>query len=444
MTRQSSLIFANINWILIEKVSKTLLAGVMSVLVARYLGPSNYGQLALALAILGIGTIIGNAGVERVLIKEFERVNRATALGSAMFVRFVAAVSAVVLIVLTARWFYAENQTLLRLLVVMSCALIFNPLLVLESYYRFAMNGKLIAFVRFVGVFGSSLMKLGLIYSDAPLVYFSVPFVVETGLASVLFFYFFKTAEGPASRFSVGKDTVVSLTSQSWPLMASALVGGVYFHLDKIIIEQYVGSSALGVYAFYFSLISMVTYLIQAINLAFLPDLNARFFRDTEDYWARYKQVTAIKVIILLPFLFAFDFVVVPILTSFVGVEYTPPLGLMLVLYCYLILVALGSLTIESYILENKTKLLLMFRVVTLIANLGLNFSLIPWLGSLGAAVTALLCYLLSQFVLPLFFTGYRNAILNSFGALSLLFSQRFYRQSLAHLKMQLQDRARR
>lgn len=436
LAKSSVEITSNINWILIEKFSKTFIAGTLSILVARYLGPANFGELSLALAILAIGMILAGAGVDRILLKELESGSRSEILGSATALRFIAAVFSCAIVNCVAAEFYQNQPALRAMLHLMSSAFLFHPLAVLESYYRFSMKGKLIASIRFWGIFSSSTLKLGLIYFDAEFLHFAIPFVLEIATSSSLFLYFYLREGFEKSEVLRSKVQIMrSQIAQSWPLMLSALIGALYFHLDKVIINQFVSASALGVYAFYFSLIAMITYLVQSINLGFLPDLNARFFSGYQEFWERYETVTAIKLLVLIPVLVVFDFVIAPVIPIIVGAEYSPPSGLLCVFYVYLIFVALGSLSIEYYILEHRTRLLLLFRVVTLLVNVAANLLLIPRVGSVGAALSMMICYLLANFLLPMCFSGYRAPVLRSVASVRLLLSANFYQRGVAQLQ---------
>lgn len=82
--------FKNSLWILLEKVSRIISGILVGVLVARFLGPAQFGTISYALSIIAIFTIISTLGLDGLVVRELitrkERINEI--LGTAFWLRF--------------------------------------------------------------------------------------------------------------------------------------------------------------------------------------------------------------------------------------------------------------------------------------------------------------------------------------------------------------------
>ena len=67
----SNNIFKNAGWLIGGKIAQSVLAFIIGILTARYLGPSNYGIIAYASSIVTFVVPIMNLGLNNVLVQEF-------------------------------------------------------------------------------------------------------------------------------------------------------------------------------------------------------------------------------------------------------------------------------------------------------------------------------------------------------------------------------------
>ena len=64
-------VIKNASWIIICRVIQALLALIISMITARYLGPSNYGLLNYAISIVTFVLPIMKLGITSILVQEF-------------------------------------------------------------------------------------------------------------------------------------------------------------------------------------------------------------------------------------------------------------------------------------------------------------------------------------------------------------------------------------
>jgi PST family polysaccharide transporter len=62
--------FSNFSWLFVDKVSRLCLVLIAEILLARNLGPGQFGVLSYALAIYSLLLVISSFGIDNLLIKE--------------------------------------------------------------------------------------------------------------------------------------------------------------------------------------------------------------------------------------------------------------------------------------------------------------------------------------------------------------------------------------
>lgn len=424
-------LFHNTNWILVEKISKALLAGLTSLLVARYLGASGLGTLSIVLAFYAIFSVLGTLGLTIVLLKELEveQTNPERLIGGAILLRVFGALLGVVLLNLIPVVIYPTQETLQVMLLIVSFSFVIAVGNIFEVLFRRELLSKYVTIARVLGLILSALSKLLLILLDADVIWFAVPLIVETSVVSFAFFMLRHRQDSVnvgALRYEIQESK--RIFGLSWPLLLSGLVGTLYFQIDKIVIFELMDEASLGRYALLFQLVSMSLFIIQAINLSVVPVLNKLFYQDEVTYWSIYREVTALKVLIGLCIgggLTLLGNIVIPLL---VGVEFTYSTSLLLYFALYILFVSIGSLQAEYCILVNVVKPLFYIRVLTLSANLLANILLIPIWGLEGAAFSTALSYFLNQFIFPSFVKAMRPALKNNIFAVFKLADWQLYK----------------
>lgn len=426
----SQKIFFNINWILVEKISKALLTAITSLVIARFLGPEGIGNISIALTLYTVFTIFGTLGLERVIARDLQdpQCIKENLMGGVVALRLAGSLVAFVGLNSATWWLYADNSDLKVMCLILSTAFFITIGDLFEAVYRTQLRSKYVTIVRVTGFFASALSKLLILYFEARIIWFAVPVVIETAIICSAFLYL-RVSD---AKLALGKLTfqfseVKRLLLFSWPLALSGLAGNLYFHSDKIIIHHLIDAAALGKYALLFQLVSVLLFVFNSINLSVTPVLNRLHFESGSLFWHKYREVTALKLLLALCMgagLVMLGNIVIPFL---VGEEFTYTTEVLAVFSTYIVFVAMCSLKSEYCVLVGIVKPLFYMRIVTLLINLLLNLWLIPEWGITGAACATVASYAINEFVFPVFIKEMRVVVLNNLLALRELTSRSFY-----------------
>ena len=112
-------IASNIAWALGGKIVNMASALFIGILVARYLGPNNYGIMNYVISYVSIFSIISSFGLDDIEIRELSKhnENRNIILGSCFFIRIVFATIAYIGIIVSLLFYQTDRLTFSMILV---------------------------------------------------------------------------------------------------------------------------------------------------------------------------------------------------------------------------------------------------------------------------------------------------------------------------------------
>ncbi len=423
-------IFFNINWILIEKVSKGVLTALTSIIVARYLGAEGLGAISIALTLYSIFSVIGTLGLERVVLKELEspECHPEKLMGGVILLRIIGAIVAFIVVNISVVYFYAGNLKLQYMILMLSFAFFIAIGNTFEVFYRKQLRSKNVTIVRVFGLFISAITKIIIVFLSLDVVWFTLPLLIETTIISISFLYLrFNDEQLTLGKLEYQLGEAKRLIHFSWPLLLSGLAGSLYFQIDKILIHQYMDDTALGRYALIFQMVSILLLMLNAINLSVTPVLNKLYFNNRKEYWNKFKEVTALKFCLAISLGFGLALLGNIVIQFVVGEDYFYSQEVLWAFSIYIMLVSITSLNTEYCILAGVVRPLFYLRILTLLLNFTLNLYFIPIWGLYGAACATVVSFFFHKFIFPLLVKDMRVIVWNNVLALSYLFRKELY-----------------
>jgi len=390
----------NSGWILIDRVVRFVLGITIGIMVARYLGPKDYGILNYVLSLTGIISIIGTFGMDSVVIKDLVKYKKLDTkiIYNAMFLKFIGAVLVIITAQIVAYLFHLSDEIKLFIFIVTLSGL-FNFLFVIDLFYKSKVLMKKIVKLNILTLIGVSSYKLLLIFIKASLIFFFFSPLLEAIIGSFLKlgvilkdgYLFYKNK---ISFFYIKK-----LLSQSWPFIIMSLIAVIYTKIDQIMIFQILGAKENGLYAAATRLSNILFMLPGVVSGSFyIAILNAK--KVSKDLF--YKRLKALyfvmfwgAILLILPFLF-FSKEIILILY---GKQYELASDVLSVYIWCVLFVFISAVTNMWFVIENKQKISMYFNLTGLVINIILNIILIKTYGIMGAALATLTAYAVNIYV---------------------------------------------
>lgn len=401
--------FKNTFWLFLEKVLRLISALVIGVLVARYLGPEDFGLLNYAMSLVSFFIILSALGLDNILVKELllHADYQAKILGTAFVLKLFA--SLLLLIFLTIAIVMSDNTFQLNLIIIiLAVSTIFRSFNVIEFYFQAKVQSKFVVFSNIISLILIALFKLYLIYVNADLILFAMAFSVDALIVTIGFLYFYKNNGLKLKEWTFSMRVAKSLLLQSWPLILSGIVITIYMKIDQIMIKEMIGATANGNYAAAVKISEAWYFIPMVICNSLFPAIVNSKNREDGSYEKRLQSLFDLMIMIALFVAVPITFVGEELILFLYGESYSDAIDVLTIHVWSGIFVALGFASGKWFINENLQRLTFYRSLIGAIFNVLLNLLLIPKYGIKAAALTTLFSQFLAAFLFDLLFSKTR------------------------------------
>jgi len=407
--------FQNISWIFFAKIASMGISFLATALIARKLGPLNYGQLSYALSFTGLFGFLATLGIDQILYRDLVKFpeKRNEYMGTALSLRIVASIITTIICTLSAFLFSPKDVSQLLIFIV-SLTFIFSSFQLLNYEFQAEVKSKYTSILSLIIVLILNILKIIAILSGNGVIYLALLVLLEPILYATGFIYFRIKKFGTIRNWSFSKNIASQILKDSSPLIFASAFFAIYARIDQVMIKNILDTHSVGLYSSAVT-ISEVWYFIPNIIVgAFFPAIVNAKKTSEKLYYQRIKKMFFVlffvSILTALPTALLSKYLI----TIIFGAGF---LGALTVLQIYVwsnIGAALNMLAQQILIVENYTKIISINTFVGMAMNVILNIILIPRYGMTGAALASLISYLAPTISL-LFFPHTRKMILNIF-----------------------------
>ncbi|WP_045460504.1 flippase [Vibrio hyugaensis] len=401
-------------WLVVEKLLKLILGVVLSGLIARHLGPDEFGELNYLISLLVIFIALTTVGLNRIVVRE--SASKASdskgylggIVGSAITIRYIGSII-VFSFVIIATWLTDWDNFFYYVIILIS--LFFTPIDVLEQILQGKGIFKLSSLARLASFLISSFFRIVCLYLELPIIYFIGLVSLEYLLSAIFIFYLYSLeSKHWHKNKTLNLSKVRSLFKESWPEMIAGLGAIMFMKSDMIMLYWLSDSVEAGIYAAASRISESWYFLPMAIVTATFPALVKE--KDDGNISA---YINLLKYTICL--LFYISIAVVIVITCFgdyvieliYGNEYLLSGKVLLVHTWASVFFSLGIISGSWLVVEKKLKYNLYRNFIGLLVNCGLNLILIPIYGALGAAYAMVAGMLFAYFLFDYLFSPMRE-----------------------------------
>ena len=420
---------ANTGWMFFEKVLRILLAFTVSIFLARYLGPSDYGLFNYVLSFTGLFTILSSFGIEGILTRELVKSpdKADELLGTCFRLRLIGSFLSIVLTV-SAAILIEEPLSTLFLIIIISSGTFFQSITVVEQYFQSKVEAKKNVIAQSSSFFITSVLKIILILFEQPLVMIVFAHVSEFIFLSIGYFIIYLRTGNKFNNWSYSSSSAKKIVKDSWPLMLSGLVISVYMKIDQVMIKNMMTSADVGYYAAAVKLSEAWYFIPMIISVSLFPAIINAKSVGRDFYLNRlqklYDLLAAIAIGIAIPFTVFSEFIIKIVF----GSSFMPASSVLTIYIWAGVGTFLGVASSQYLISENLTKLSFYRTLIGMIINVLLNIFLIPRYGINGAAFATLVSYTLATFSIGISRSTYKQIIMMIKAVLIINILKEFYK----------------
>ncbi len=398
----------NAGWLIGGNIVHKLIAFIIGIWTARYLGPGDYGLITYASAYLTFFFSLATLGIQSVIVKRFvdEPDQEGTTLGTTLVLQGSASLLSI-LVILGVVFFVDYGETVTILVVFLSSlGLFFQVLDTVKYWFQSKLESKYAAIATTVSYLISSLYKLLLLVLGKSVAWFAVAGSVDYVVVAVILFAVYKRKGGPRLRFS--KEVAIDLLRNSYHYILSGLMVSIYGATDKLMLKQFLGEESVGYYGTAVSIANVWVFVLSAIIDSLKPVIMELHNKSRKEYIR--KNVLLYRIVFYLSvFVSVFMTLFAELgVTLLYGKEYMGAVAPLRIITWYVAFSYLGVARDIWVVCEKQQKYLPGIYLGSAVVNVALNAALIPFLGASGAALASLVCQICTIMVMPLFAKGLR------------------------------------
>lgn len=400
----------NTAWLIGDKLTNMILGLLVGIWVARYLGPEKFGLLNYVAAFTALFIPLSGLGFDGIITRDLVKneTNANILLSSGFVFKFIGSLLLVVT-VSAYMLLLKEEPVFFYLGLIISSKYIFKSFEVIELYYRAKVKTKYIFISKFFGHILSSLLKVFGILTGCGLVFLGGAQVSLFFFTMIFLLYFFKREDAHLSFNYFNLTKGLNLLRESWPLIFSGFFAIVYLNIDKIMIEEMLGSHEVGQYSVAVRISSVWYFIPMYISLGILPAIVNAKKKDEDLYYKRlglvFSTMALISYVIILPISFFSN----DIINFLFGKQYADAGSVLTIHIFSLLFFFIGSGRGLWVVNESYFKFDLFANVGAGILNVILNFLFLPKMGIIGAAYATLISYSFTFFFSNIFFKPARK-----------------------------------
>ena len=395
-----SKVIRNAGWIIFGRVYHMVLAFVIGLLTARYLGPNNFGLINYAITYTSFFATFCTLGINSIIVKEFidNPTEEGETIGTAIILRTISSVLSVFSIMCITFVLDAGEKTTHVVVFLCSIGVIFQVIDTLNYWFQAKLQSKYVAIATIISYTIVSIYKAWLLITGKSVEWFAVSTSIDYLIVSIVLYVVYKKENGPKFHFSLKKAK--KLLSTSHHFILAGLMVSIYGSTDKLMLKQLLNESEVAFYSTAVSLCNTWVFVLAAIIDSLYPTV-LQSFDNKKLFDRKNRQLYAVVFYVSTIVSIFFTVFATPLVTLLYGNDYifaAKPLKIVTWYTAFSYLGVARNAWIVSYNKQNYLKYLYIGSAIT---NVIFNAILIPSMGSSGAAAASLITQITTIIVFP-------------------------------------------
>lgn len=387
----------NASWIFIGRAFQLVLTFITTMLVTRYLGPTQYGTITYTYSYVALFLPICTLGMNDIVVKELldNKNDNKTIMGTIISLRLLSSLLSIGFIYLIVKIF-TNNPVFPYIAFLQSLSLVFQIFDTIIYFYQSQLLAKKTGIILAVSYILTAIFRIVCLVLKKNIAWFAFAVSLDyLVISALLLCSYYK--DGNTLCFS--KEVAKKLLSKSSHYIFSGIMVVIYSKADTLILGKMIDETNVGYYAAATTLCNAWPFLLTAIIDSANPIIVDTYKVDKDEYHKKIKQLYAAVFYISLVVAIIVTLLAPLIISIIYGSKYAPTVAPLRIVCWATIFSYLGVARTSWMQCENKTKYEATLSLLGAIVNILLNIVLIKLYGIVGAAIALVLTQFLTNFV---------------------------------------------
>jgi len=395
-------------WMLIEKgISLFGLIFIISA-VAKYTGPTIYGEIALAASIFIVLKTIAQLGLDQIYFKYVSQNKPYHSLFLENSMIFVSIIY-IVLSILVVMWAYF-NTSFTGFFFISSTAIAyyFTSIDLANSFYEGQLLSKFNVLANIIGLFIALILRYSIVYFKLNVLYLSIPIILMSLIPFLIKFIIYKCKY----HINFNKVKAKKQTKRYFsyflgagiPLTLAILTATINGQISNFLLAYLEGTKSVGIYSIAFILAGAWCIVPTTLIMSYMTSIYNINIENKYEYIKLSNKVLFNIAILSLIIVILLEFSAYYIVTFLYGNEYLKSIEILRCLLIFQFFWVIGFYFSRLIIKFNGYKFLAYKSIFCCLLNLTLSYFFIKKWGVIGAAYAVLVTEVISSLVLNLFY----------------------------------------
>jgi PST family polysaccharide transporter len=396
---------ANTGWLFGDKIIRMGVGLLVSVWVARYLGPAQFGLFSYATAFVALFGAIASLGLPGIIVRDLVREpeNAEEVLGTAFVLQFMSGLLLLVISVGVICWLRPDDMLARMMVAILGSSMVFKAADVAKCWFEAKVQSKQTIIIENLLFLFIAAIKVVLIQVGASLMAFVWVVLIETVLVSVGMLWIYQRRTGALVRWKLQLIRAGHLLKDSWPLILSGLAAIFYLRVDQVMLGQMLNDRTVGIYSAAVRISEVWYFIPYAVSASVFPYLVGEKSHDEENYRRKFQELYDFMVALALMISIPVAIFSKPLIQLLYGDDFSSAASVLTVHVWALAFVFLSASSGKWFIIQGLQKYVFYRAFCGAIVNVLLNLLLIPVMGANGAAIATVLSLFVSGFAVNYF-----------------------------------------
>ena len=381
----------NAVWIIGCRLVQAVIGLAVTMISARYLGPSGYGLINYAASLVTFFVPIMQLGLNSTLVQEIlnKPEQEGETMGTALVLTFVSGIACVIGVgAFSAFANKGETQTIF-VCVLYSLLLVSQSLEMIQYWFQAKLLSKYTALTVLAAYIAISIYRITLLVAGKSIYWYAVSQAIDYAIIAIALLFIYNRLPTQKLRFSLTRANEIFGRSKHY--IISAMMITVFAQTDRVMLKIMIDEAAVGYYSAAITCAGLSSFVFVAIIDSARPTiLNGK---KKSDEVFQYRLKLLFTLVIGLALLQSAAFTILPnlVIGILYGSAYAPSVSALRIVVWYTTFSYLGAVRDIWILAENKQKYLWIINLSGASVNICLNAFMIPVYGINGAAAASLI-----------------------------------------------------
>jgi len=375
-----------------------LLAFFYTIYMARYLGPEEYGIIALAVAITAIYNILIDFGIQQLLVRDIagDQDLASRHIINACAIKVVLVVVSYGLMAIAVN-FLGYTQSTANVIYLFGIATIINSFS--QTFLSVSWALEKMEYLAIGQIINAIVLTVGIIFAvqgGQDVIAFSLIYVVANFIVLIYSLLVLRWVIGKSKKdikkniFKSDIQNYLLILRHVWPIGLILLMGTIRLKSDTIILSLVSGEQAVGLYNAAYRFVDVVVLIPAMLIAALFPVMSYYHKHSVEKYKMAYTKAAKLLLILAFPIAVYVNCFSGQIISLTFGQQYQDSVIALNILIWGGSVMFLGSLVGNMFITSANQVKGMLVAAVMLVINVVLNLILIPLISLTGASIALL------------------------------------------------------